>query len=210
MPTAVKARPPTRRERADETRRRIVHAAAELFRSAGYAATTMAAIAERADVAVQTVYFTFHTKTTLLAAVADEAITGGAAATPERAPWVERVFAAPNGKQRIALTVEGSAQVIPRMLPVGDAWRAAMSVDPAAGEQYRARLLSRRAFLRRVVERMRADGDLRRGLDLERATDIFFALTTPEAYDTCVRLLGWTAQEWTDWTTATLVHELRR
>jgi AcrR family transcriptional regulator len=208
VPTAVKSAPKTRRQRAEATRGRIVRAAAELFRTAGYAATTMTAIAERADVAVQTVYFTFHTKTALLAAVADEAITGGTAETPERAAWVQRVFAAPNGRRRIALTVEGSAEVIPRMLPVADAWRAAMSADPGAGEQYRARLLARRGFLRRVVERLREDGELRRGLEPERAADVFFALTAPESFDAFVRLLGWTERDWITWTTKALEREL--
>src|SRR5262249_12715687 len=100
--------------------------------------------------------------------------------------------------------------VIPRMLPVMEAWRAAMSADPAAGEQYRSRLLARRAFLRTIVERLRADGELRRGLDVDRATDIFFALTTPESYESCVRLLGWDPPAWTTWTTGTLARELLR
>ena len=62
LPGAV---PGARRTRADATRRRMVDAAAKLFAQRGYAATTMAAIAQQAGVAVQTVYFTFHSKTEL-------------------------------------------------------------------------------------------------------------------------------------------------
>lgn len=200
----------TRRERADATRRRIVDAAADLFRSPGYAATTMTAIAKRAGVAVQTVYFTFHTKTALLAAVADRAITGGRAPKPEQAEWVRNVFAEPDGRRRVALVVEGTASITPQMLPLIDAWRAAMSSDPSAAAQYRERLLARRAFLRRVVEAMRERGQLKPRLDPERATDLLFALTTPESYETHTRLLGWTIDEWKSWVIATVSRDVLR
>ena len=61
---AVKGSEPvklSRRGRAKATQWRIVKAAYDLFCAQGYAATTMAQIAEAARVAVQTVYFAFHT-----------------------------------------------------------------------------------------------------------------------------------------------------
>jgi AcrR family transcriptional regulator len=44
----------------------MIRAAYELFSAEGHNATTMGRIAERANVAVQPVYFTFHTKDELL------------------------------------------------------------------------------------------------------------------------------------------------
>lgn len=210
MPAVKTPRKPrvTRRDRAEATRRRIVDAAGTLFRDVGYPDTTMAAIAQRAGVAVQTVYFTFHTKTALLAAVADAAITGGRADAPEQTPWVQAALSARDGRRQIAAIVEGTAGVIPRMLPVVHAWYAAMSTDAAAGQQFRERLLARRAFLRRIVGMLRDRAELRRGLDPERATDIFFALTTPELYDNAIHVLGWTVDEWKTWVTNALVREL--
>lgn len=205
-----RAAPLTRRERADATRQRIVASAAELFRKSGYAGTTMTAIAQRADVAVQTVYFTFHTKTALLSAVADHAITGGTAAEPEQATWVQSVFAERDGARRITLVIEATAQVAPRMLPIADAWHAAIAADPAAGTEFRARLLARRQFLRRVIEQTKESGQLKPTLDPERATDILFAMTTPESYASFTDLLGWSVQQWQNWLTAALVHELLR
>ncbi|MGH2394330.1 MAG: helix-turn-helix domain-containing protein, partial [Candidatus Limnocylindria bacterium] len=70
---------PSRRQRAAATRRRIGEAAFRLFALSGYAATTMEAIAREAGVAVQTVYFTFHTK----AAVLIEAMKVGGGAPAE-------------------------------------------------------------------------------------------------------------------------------
>lgn len=202
--------PLTRRARADATRQRIVASAAQLFQKNGYAATTMVAIAQQAHVAVQTVYFTFHTKTALLSAVADQAITGGSATDPRQAPWVRSVFAERDGARRIALIIEGTAEVAPRMLPITDAWHAAIAADPSAATEFRARLLARRQFLRRVIEQTKESGQLKQKLDPERATDILFALTTPESYASFTDLLGWSAQEWKSWVTEALERELLR
>jgi AcrR family transcriptional regulator len=57
---AAQQTPPTRRERARRTRQRIIQAAQELRVERGYAGTTMADIAAWANVAVQTLYFSFH------------------------------------------------------------------------------------------------------------------------------------------------------
>src|SRR5438477_8281 len=51
-----------RREQAEGTRRAILEAAGRLFERHGYAATTMAAIAGEAGVALKTVYLAFETK----------------------------------------------------------------------------------------------------------------------------------------------------
>ena len=190
------------------TRRRIVDAAAKLFRERGYAATTMAAIASEASVAVQTVYFIFHTKTELLSAVADLAITAGVSSQPDTLPWTAAALAEPDGGRRIGLVVEATAEIAPRMVPIVGAWRAAIAADPSAGAVYRERLLGRRAFLRRVVDATAERGQLRPDLDRERATDVFFALTTPETFETLTRLLGWSVSAWAAWTKTALEREL--
>src|SRR3977135_1421570 len=60
---------PRRREQAAATRRAILSAAQRLFERQGYAATTMAAIADDARVALKTVYVAFETKSGLLRAL---------------------------------------------------------------------------------------------------------------------------------------------
>jgi AcrR family transcriptional regulator len=200
----------TRHERASATRQRIVQVAARLFAERGYAGTTIAAIAREAEVAVQTVYFVFHTKTELLAAVADLAITGGLAPDPSRIAWMAEALAEPDPARRLARVVAGFAEIIPRMLPVLAPWQAAIAADPRAAEVYRERLLSRRSALRRIVDVTAQNGQLRAGLTPERATDIFFALTTPESYETYTRLLGWSISEWRSWVVTALERELLR
>jgi AcrR family transcriptional regulator len=67
-----------RRERVDESRRRVLNAARALLREGGsYTAFTVDAIAKRADVARATVYYQFGTKTGLLEAVCDDIAEAG-------------------------------------------------------------------------------------------------------------------------------------
>src|SRR3954454_17720791 len=60
---------PRRREQAAATRREILTAAQRLFERDGYAATTMAAVAAEARVALKTVYVAFETKSGVLRAL---------------------------------------------------------------------------------------------------------------------------------------------
>src|SRR6187399_1573894 len=85
----------SRQERAAGTRRRMLDAAYDLFCDQGFRATTMEAIAERAGVAVQTLYFTFHTKDELLQAVQDRAVLGDDVPTPpHEQPWFREMLEA--------------------------------------------------------------------------------------------------------------------
>jgi AcrR family transcriptional regulator len=72
MTRRVKSRPynsARRREQAAATRRDILEVAQRLFERQGYAATTMAAIAAEAGVALKTVYLAFETKSGVLRAL---------------------------------------------------------------------------------------------------------------------------------------------
>src|SRR5215469_3584362 len=74
----------SRRDRARATRLRVIHAAQKVFTSHGYAGARMTDIAADAGVAVQTVYFTFHTKAELLQACYELAVLGEDDPTPPR------------------------------------------------------------------------------------------------------------------------------
>src|SRR3981081_3235314 len=71
-----------RREAAARTRTAILDAAVELFPGQGYAATPMAAIAERAGVALDTVYASVGRKPQLARLLIETAISGSGQAAP--------------------------------------------------------------------------------------------------------------------------------
>jgi len=100
-----KTEPGTRRAaQARATRRRITDQALELFLRHGYAATTLDQIAAQAGVAVQTVYFHFGNKATVLKEVVDVLAVGDDEPIPllDR-PWVERVRQEPDSRRALAI-----------------------------------------------------------------------------------------------------------
>ena len=91
---AVKGQASPRQARANATRARIITSAYALFCESGYRGTTMESIAERAGVAVQTVYFHFGNKRTVLKEAVDVAAVGDDEPVPllDR-PWLEQIRA---------------------------------------------------------------------------------------------------------------------
>ena len=71
----------SRREKAAQTRARIVEAAHAEFLDNGFHGATIASVARRAGVATQTVYFVFHTKAELISAVIDAMVMAPVPAT---------------------------------------------------------------------------------------------------------------------------------
>jgi AcrR family transcriptional regulator len=147
---AVKQQPESRtsrRDRARATRLRITKAAYTLFCERGYAGTTMADIATAADVAVQTVYFTFHTKSELLSRAYDFAVLGeGNPLPPEQQPWHAEMTAEPNIVVALRHAAEGIGEILTRATPLDTVVRAGASSDPET------------AAVRARHERWRAEG----------------------------------------------------
>src|SRR6476620_10167473 len=116
MPERVKATrrydSTRRREQAAATRREILEAAQRLFERDGYVATTMAAVAAEAGVALKTVYVAFETKSGLLRALWHLRLRGdeGDAPVGERR-WYLDVLDEPDPEQQLRLTAHASRRV---------------------------------------------------------------------------------------------------
>src|SRR4051795_10024314 len=96
---AVKRRPyesSRRQSQARQTRAAVRDAAERLFLERGYAATTMAAVAEAANVSVETVYKAFGNKPGLVKGVFDVAVVGD----DEPVPMMQRDFVRRNEAER--------------------------------------------------------------------------------------------------------------
>ena len=84
-------RPAGAQHQARATRLRMIRAAQRVFIASGYAGARMIDIAAEAGVAVQTVYFTFHTKAELLQACYELAVLGeDDPRPPPGQPWYAR------------------------------------------------------------------------------------------------------------------------
>src|SRR3954471_10829461 len=100
---------PRRREQAAATRREILEAAQRLFERDGYAATTMAAIAAEAGVALKTVYLAFESKSGGLRALWNMLLRGdtGDAPVSERA-WYREVLDEPDPERQLQRAAHAS------------------------------------------------------------------------------------------------------
>lgn len=195
----------SRKEQAAATRARILDAALALLNERGYLATTMSAIAERAGVAVQTVYFIFHTKIELLQAVLERSAAGVPDAPPVmQRPWMVEALEAPDGRRAIALMVEHGVDIYLRSAMLARAVRQVALTEPDVRDVWIAIVAGRKAGMGRLVASLREKGQLEDGLSVERATDICHAIHSHEMYLELVVASRWSVPAYKAWLYETL------
>jgi AcrR family transcriptional regulator len=200
---------PTRRDRAKATRWRIVKAAYESFCERGYAGTTMAHVAERADVAVQTVYFVFHTKAELLSRSYDFAVMGeGEPRIPQKQPWYEQMTAEPDLTAALRLLMTGTSEIVKRVTPLYVVARASTDADPEIARVQAFHERWRADGYREMLELLVRKTPIRMGLSSERANHLLLFYAGPDAYHVFVDVYGWTHAEWIDWAVATIAEQV--
>jgi AcrR family transcriptional regulator len=199
----VKSTP--RRERAARTRRAIISAATEEFRASGYHGTTMAAIAERAGVAVQTVYFVFHTKAALLTAAIDAAVMGEEDPTPpEQAQWWREGTTTRDGQRAVELFVANVAEISTRAAALDRVAHAAATTDPELLDVIAHHESLRTPAFRSYIDSLVTRGLLRRGVDPDEATDVLLTLVGSDVFLEFTQNRGWTVTRYIAWTTHAL------
>ena len=199
----------SRRDRARATRLRITKAATELFSERGYAGTTMADIAAAAGVAVQTVYFVFHTKTDVLDSAYSLAVMGEAdPAVPQDQAWFRQALAEPDVSISVQLIVDGLSEILRRVAPLDFAVRTAAAADPEASAFQSTNEGMRAGGYREMVQLLSGKCPLRAHLTEAHATDVMLFLAGPGAYRALVLERGWTHPEWVAWTTSALAEQL--
>ena len=157
-----------RRARSQRSRVKIVEAGRPLFVEHGYVATTMESIADRADVAVQTVYHLFGGKPALLAAILDTSIVGDHEAVPLAGrQWFDRLESLTEPAAAIAHLVDECVSILERVAPVYAVVRHA-SADPEVRRIFDATRAGRRADHRRLVGILHRNRVLRPALDVDR------------------------------------------
>jgi AcrR family transcriptional regulator len=204
----VKREPLPRKERARQTRLRMTRAAYQLFTQRGYTSTTMADIAAAAGVAVQTLYFTFHTKAELLQNVYELAVLGeGDPVPPIEQPWYAEMLKAERLEDALGLLVDNVTTILARAAPLDDFVRAAsLDPDPARVRAHNERL--RRQGYAQMVEHLGARFGLRQGLEPEQATDVLLVLLGPATYQTLVGDYGWPQERWRSWCATAIAEQL--
>jgi len=191
---------PRRAEQAAATRRAVLLAARELFVSGGYGATTIADIAERARVSLDTVYATVGRKPALLRELVESAISGTDQAVPaEQRDYVKRIVAAPTAGDKLTIYAYAITGIQERMAPVFLALRDAAATDQDCAALWDEIARRRAANMRTFAADLRATGELRDDLSDDRVADIVWSMNAAEYWVLLVRERGWTAAEFAEW-----------
>ena len=192
MPAAIKSQTARRAQKALATRRRILGAAETLFVRDGYAATTIAAIAGEADVAVQTVYAVFGTKRAVLSELLAARVTGDDDVTPlqDRDDWRAMEAEADPGRQ-LELLAAIATRIGERMGALYNVLAGAAGSDPEIADMHRLQQQRRHDDQRRVTRSLARKGALRPGLSEATATDIVWAVANPAMHHSLVAERRW-------------------
>src|SRR5215469_8080505 len=204
MPAPVKRRydAPRRRRAAARTRAAILDAARELFTERGYTATPMTAIADRAGVALDTVYASVGRKPELARLLIETAISGTGQAIPaEQRDYVRAIQAAADADTKIAIYAAAVAATAPRLAVVLSIIQQAAPAEPELAALWAEIAERRAANMRRFVADLATVTPLR--LDPGQAADIIWATNAAEMYQLLTVQRGWTPQQYQGFLTDT-------
>jgi AcrR family transcriptional regulator len=186
-----------RREAAARTRTAVLAAARDLFAERGYAATPMTAIAERAGVALDTVYASAGRKPELARLLIETAISGTDQAIPaEQRDYVRAIQAAKDAETKIAIYAAAVAAIAPRLAPVLGVIQQAAPQHPELAALWAEIAERRAANMRLFVEDLASAGPLR--LAADQAADVVWATSSAELYQLLAGRPGWSPQQYRD------------
>jgi AcrR family transcriptional regulator len=208
MPKDVKTQPvgkriyhsPLRAEQAAATRHAVLLAARDLFVSTGYVNTTVAAIAERAGVSVDTIYATVGRKPALLRELVETSISGTDQAVPaEQREYVARIRSAATAGEKLDLYAQSIASIQQRLAPVFLALRDAAVTDQDCSALWGEISARRAANMRLFAADLRATGELREDLTDEQVADIIWSMNAAEYWVLLVHQRAWSPDKFASW-----------
>ena len=187
-----------RASQARETRRSILQAAQALFVANGYAATTIQAIADRAGVAVQTLYAVFGTKRELLRQLIESTITDGTDPVPMAERAESRAVAAePDDRRRAEMDAAVGRAIIERVAPVVRVAQEAAASDPELAAMMEQVKAARREEMTAAVPLI--VGPEGSHPDPEEAAATLYVLYSPQVADMLMGDYGWSPERYEKW-----------
>jgi AcrR family transcriptional regulator len=187
-----------RQAQAEETRRAIVRAARDLFVEQGYGHTTMADVAERAGVSVETIHKSVGTKAVLLHKAWDITVGGDddEVVFHER-PEVLAIRKEPDLARRLMLHAAFSTTTAQRIAPFQLMVQSAAGADPAAAAMLDEMGRQRLAGIGVMAAEAAATGQL--AVTEEECRDVIWSMTDGMLWYRLVRERGWSNERFAEW-----------
>jgi len=189
-----------RRAASAATRQRIIDAARDLIVDRGYRSTTIASIAERAEVNVDTVYELVGRKPVLLRELIEQAISGtDRAVAAEERDYVVALRAEPDPHAKLKIYAKATRENQQRLAPLFLALRDASATQPEAQQVWQEISDRRAANMRKFAEDLRRTGHLRTDLPIDQAADVVWATNSSELFVMLTIERGWPADRYEHW-----------
>lgn len=200
---------PRRQEQARQTRRTVLDAARDLFLERGYARTTVAEVARRAEVSVETVYKAFGNKAGLVKAVFDVAVVGDDEPVPMmQREMVRRTAAEPDPRRKLIGYGEHLVGVGIRTSAIQLLVREAAATDAGAGEVWAQLQVERLTGMAAFAQHLADGGHLRAGVSVEEARDVIWTYNSVELWNLLVDQRGWSPERFGAWVGRQLIAAL--
>lgn len=183
------------------TKEQVAAAARELFAARGYVATTVAAIAEAADIPVQTIYSAFGGKAKILQTAAWSVI-----GTLDVDRHHAQALAQPDPEQGLRLAARIQRRQFEVMYDIIVIYQEAARTDPDIAGDLQMIMGNRERAFRRHIEAIAPH--LLPGVGVGDAVDVYLALVLPEIYRTLVLERGWPADRYETWLADNLIRQL--
>lgn len=176
--------------RSERTRADLLAAMRSLLEEQGFQALSMAAVAERAGVSRRAVYLHFNSRTDLVTALFDYVSREEGLAESVRAVWDS-----PSAVEALDEWARHLARYTPRVLAVDNAVELVRDQDDDARKHHRTVVRQQRANARRLIRWLHDDGVLAPGWTVDTATEMCWALMSPDVVRRLVVDLHWSRRQ---------------
>jgi AcrR family transcriptional regulator len=181
-----------------QTRASILDAAWALLEERG-PGVRIADIAAKAGVSRQTVYLHFGDRVSLFVALGDHVdVSFG------RDRLRAHVFGAPTAVESLRRWVQTMSWYTAKIDSVSRILELSAESDEALRAVWRDRMTGRRSHVRRIAERIAAEGQLADGWTVEAAADLIFTVTLPGPWRVLTSVLDWSEQQYAEQITGLL------
>lgn len=189
-----------RRRRSAETRRRILDSARDLVVEKGYTGTTVAELARRAGVHVDTVYAVVGRKPVILRELVELAISGSdRALDPLEREYVQQMRAEPDAGRKLDLYAGATRQIHERLGPLFLALRDVARADPEARRIWSEVSERRARNMRLLAADLVSTGQLRPELELDDIADVVWVASSPDVHHLLVQDRAWSPDQYQAW-----------
>ena len=182
MEPAVKRRAyssPRRAQAARQTKAAILAASRPLFISQGYAGTTVAAIAEDAGVAVDTVYASVGRKPQVFRLPRVSPVRDGRGGPALERDYVKQIEATSDAVVKLAVYAEAVTSIQGRLAPLFVVVRQAAATEPELAALWTSIAERRLTNMRLFAASLQRTGQLRPELSIEKVADIVWSMNSP-------------------------------